>query len=650
VLATAVAGPAAGQTPPSATLPATGTQTSTTTQTPTTTQPPVATQPPAPSYQATPPTRGTLASDGPTDRYLLGGTWLYRPDRSKVGLAQRWWRGAASTTGWTPVTIPNSYNAGDLSAASMAGYVGWYRRDFTLPAHAFPSYVPSAARSWVIEFESVDYTATVWLNGHRLGRHTGAYLSFELPLSRLRGGVNRLIVRVSNQRSFADFPPTNNLWWNYGGISDVVYIRAVAGANLDSAVIRPILPCPHCSATIEEQATVENPSRSPQRVTLIGSYGPVALRFGAATIAPGGTWTPHASVRLAHPRLWAPGSPNLYHATLSLTDSHGRTIGGYRYESGVRSIRRTGNGLLELNGRLLHLRGVNIHLQNLATGEALSLAQMQQIMTWARALGATVIRAHVPLTPELEQMADQDGILLWSEVPVYQASRAYVSEASWRVRAAALVARNIELNQNHPSILLWSIGNELPTPPTGGEAAYIALASSVARRLDPTRPVAMAVSDWPGVSCQTAYAPLDVIGINEYFGWFDAGGGGTADRDQLSPFLDTVRQCYPTQPLMITEFGVNANTNGPVEVRGTYPFQVNSTAFHLGVFATKPWLSAAMYYNLQDFAARPGWDGANPSGIPPIVTNGLLDVYGNPKPAFPTVSSMFHATAQIAPP
>ena len=90
-------------------------------------------------------------------------------------------------------------------------------------------------------------------------------------------------------------------------------------------------------------------------------------------------------------------------------------------------------------------------------------------------------------------------------------------------------------NQNHPSILLWSIGNELPTPVTAAEARYIAGAAALANKLDPTRPVGMAVSNWPGVACQSAYAPLDVIGDNEYFGWFDAGGGGDDDRDALGP-------------------------------------------------------------------------------------------------------------------
>ena len=106
-----------------------------------------------------------------------------------------------------------------------------------------------------------------------------------------------------------------------------------------------------------------------------------------------------------------------------------------------------------------------------------------------RELGATIIRAHYPLDPELEQMADEDGILLWSEVPVYQVQPQYLASPPGARSALALLADNIETNQNHPSILLWSIGNELPTPATGAEARYIAGAAALAHALDPTRPV-----------------------------------------------------------------------------------------------------------------------------------------------------------------
>jgi glycosyl hydrolase family 2 len=426
-----------------------------------------------------------------------------------------------------------------------------------------------------------------------------------------------------------------------------VYLRPVERADLDRVLIRPELSCPTCAAKIVEQATVQNLTRASQTVRLTGRYGSTPLVFGSATIAPGGTWSPIASVTIAHPQLWAPGSPTLYRATVRLMDSSGRRLGGYSYQSGIREITRTADGRLELNGRLLDLRGVNLHEQNIATGAALSVAQMRRLIGWVRELGATLIRAHYPLDPEMEQMADRDGILLWSEIPVYGVGAQYLAKASWKKGALALLTKNIQTNQNHPSILLWSIGNELPTPATAAEGAYISAAAALAHRLDPTRPVGMAVSDWPGVGCQGAYAPLDVIGVNEYFGWFDAGGGTTDDRDGLSPFLDSVRACYPSQALMVSEFGFNGDRAGPVEVRGTYSFQSDSIAFHLGVFASKPWLSGAIYFNLQDFASKPGYDGSNPIGTPPYVTNGLFDTSGNVKPAFAVAQSIYTATEQI---
>ena len=642
----AAGGAPAQSTPTGTSADTTPTVTTTASGTPTTTP---TTTTPVP-YAATAPTKGALDRDGQDARYLLGGQWLYQADLADVGVADGWWRGSASAAGWTPVTIPNSYNAGDFSSASEAGYVGWYRRDFVLPSGAFSPYVPAADRRWIIEFESVNYTATVWLNGHELGTHQGSYLPFEFDLRYLKSGVNRLIVRVDYQRTPADFPPgPDGLWWNFGGLLDVVYLRPVQRADIDQVQVRPLLPCPSCAATIDEQAIIRNVTGQTQTVALSGTYGTRALSFGSARIAPGASWTASSSAVIRHPQLWAPGSPTLYKATLTLRDIKGRYLAGYTTYSGIRMITVTAGGRLELNGRLLNLRGVNLHEQSFGTGAALSMYQMRRLMGWVKQLGATIIRAHYPLNPEMEEMADRDGILLWSEVPVYQVPNQYLGQPAWRARALALLKDNIETNQNHPSILLWSIGNELPTPPGGAEAAYIAAAASLAHQLDPTRPVGMAISDWPGVSCQTAYAPLDVIGVNEYFGWFDAGGGTTDDRAALGPFLDSVRACYPKQALMVTEFGFDAGSDGPVEVRGTYAFQDNAIQYHLGVFATKPWLSGAIYFALQDFAAKPGWDGGNPQGTPPWVTKGLVDRYGGLKPSFAVVSSIYHATTQIAP-
>jgi beta-glucuronidase len=597
-----------------------------------------------------PPTYGALYRDGPDDRWLLGGTWLYRADPSGAGIAAGYWRDSASSAGWSPVSVPNSFNAGDLSDASMNGSIGWYRRDFTLPPNAFPASVPARFRSWIVRFESVNYYATVWLNGRRIGQHAGAYLPWELALKGVHSGINRLVVRVDDRRSPTSLPPgPSGGWWNFGGINQEVYLRAVARVDMTPVVIRPILPCPTCAATIHEQVTVNNPTRSPQTVILQGRYGSARLNFGAQTIAPGRSWVAAASVRIAHPRLWAPGSPTLYRATLIVSDANGRKLEGYTDFSGIRSITQTAGGQLLLNGRLLNLRGFSIHEMSVASGDALSTAQLMNFITWVRELGGGIIRAHYPLNPQIEEAADRDGILLWSEVPVYQTANQYLAQPAWLDFARAELRTNILTNQNHPSILLWSIGNELPTPPPDNEARYIASAAQLAHQLDPTRPVGMAIADWPGVPCESAYAPLNVIGFNDYFGWFDAGGGSTDDPDGLSPFLDFLHACYPTKSLMITEFGFEGDRPGPVEERGTYAYQAAEAAFHLGVFASKPYISAAMWFALQDFPARPGWTGGDPIGNPPFVQKGEIDLNGQPRqPLFDTISQIYHGTTQIS--
>ncbi len=597
------------------------------------------------------PTAGALYRDGQTGRYLLGGTWLYRADPGDAGVSAGYWANTADASGWSPVSVPNSFNAGDLSKASMAGSVGWYRRDFVLPAGAFAPGIRAADQFWIVRFESVNYRATVWLNGHQIGTHAGAYLPFELDLHGLRAGVNRLVVRVDSRKGPDDLPPgPGGGWWNFGGILREVYLRRVARVDIQSVQAAATFRCTGCAVTETETATLRNLTSRPQTVRLRGRFGTLPIDFGAITLRPGATVSAPARWLLRQPHLWSIADPYLYRASLSLTDSGSRatSLGGWISYLGVRQIAVTAGGRLTLNGRLLDLRGVFIHEQDVATGGVLSPARTAQLIGWTRGLGATLIRSHYPLSPELQEMADRDGLLIWSEIPVYQVPSATMTTPGWLTRTEGVLAANIATNGNHPSVLLWSIGNELATPVDAPEATYIAAAAKLAHQLDPTRPVGLAISSWPGVACQAAYAPLDVIGYNDYFGWYDAGGGTTDDRDALSPYLDFLRACYPTKALMVTEFGFEANRDGTVEERGTYQFQSDAMAFHLGVFATKPWLSGAIAFALQDFAVKPGWTGGNPLPDPPWLHKGLYDQYGNAKPAAAVVSAIYHGTIQMA--
>jgi Glycosyl hydrolases family 2, TIM barrel domain/Glycosyl hydrolases family 2, sugar binding domain/Glycosyl hydrolases family 2 len=618
-----------------------------------------------PGYTAqTPPLKANYV-DGPSGRYLLDGTWLWRGDTAGNGITQGF-QSNPSIAGWTKVTIPESWNALDPSTASFNGGVAWYRKDFKLPSTA-------KTLTWIVRFESVNYEATIWLNGHPLGKNRGAYLPFEfvLPRSRLKPGqTNRIVVRVDDRRHGYDFPPSGlsvtgaptGGWWNYGGILRDVYLREVNQIDLGTPQIRPILPCSNCPATIAEVVIAHNYGPQTQKVTLTGRYGAQAFTFGTAVIGAGHSVTFTKNITVAQPQLWSPESPHLYNATIAAaidttikkkkkkkttTTTKQVPVAHYFFASGIRSIKVV-NGHMLLNGRPLNFRGVGLHEDSQQFGFAINDQLMLQDLQQVKALGATLIRVHYPYNPYIQEEADKLGIMIWSEVPVYAIKAKYLKSQLVRKLATHYIEKNIAFNQNHPSIIVWSIGNELSAHPGPVQGAYITRAANTAHRMDPTRPVGLAVAIGTQTGCQTEYKPLDVLGLNEYFGWYPGEQGATADQSLLSDSLDAVHECYPDKALVVTETGAEANRNGPVEERGTYQFQEAFAKFHFGVFATKPWLSGAVWWALKDFRVRPGWTGENPRPVPPVFEKGLITMDNlQYKPAFGDLQAIFKATPQL---
>jgi beta-glucuronidase len=614
--------------------------------------------PPAPAAPAAPapaapaaggaPTEKALYRDGPSGRHLLDGTWLFRADPASSGDQQGFQR-QATTDGWAPTSVPNAWNATDESVESFTGGVGWYRKDFKLPSAA-------SRLDWIVRFESVNYRSKVWLNGRPLGTHRGAYLPFELrlPASALkRTGTNRLVVRVDNRRLATDFPPSGlsdrgtptGGWWNYGGILREVYLRRVDTVDFSTVQVRPNLPCATCAATVAVRTTVRNHGPRAARVRVAGRFGGQRLDLGTKAVGPGRFATFTRTIRVARPRLWAPGSPNLYDVDLRARVGD-RVAQRYRLTSGIRSVDVVG-GKLRLNGRELDFRGVGLHEDDPARGFAIDNAVRERVVAEAQELGATILRSHYPLHPYTHELADRLGLMVWSEIPVYALKTPQLAKAVVRRMAARELERNILTNQNHASIVTWSVGNELSARPGPVQGMYLRDAAASAKRLDPTRPVSYAVAGYPSAGCQDEYAPIDLLGINEYFGWYPGPSGSIADRSILGEYLDGVRACYPDKAIAITEFGAEANREGPVEEKGTYAHQQDFVAFHLGVYATKPWLSGAIYWALEEFRVRPGWDGGNPRPNPPIHQKGLISFAGVRKPAFFEAQRLFKATAQL---
>ena len=582
---------------------------------------------PAGAQSVTTPSPGQLYSNGHTGRYLLDGPWSFR-------------LGTSST--WTPITVPYAWNANDTSVASMRGGVGWYRKQFRLPASPKGS-------AWIIRFESVNYRAKVYLNNHLIGRHEGGYIPFELDLGRyLKRGVNTLLVRADSRRNLQTIPPlkTTSLglpsagWWNYGGILREVYLRRVGKVDMQNLLARPLLPCRACPASVLLQATLRNMTSKKQKVTVRANVGSQRARFSSVVVPPHGITAVATKIGIRNPRLWEPGSPNLYQVSAAALVG-GRESAGWSDQIGIRSIRVNKSGRVLLNGLPITLRGASFHEEDVTVGAALTPEMRQQIWSSLVGLDADFTRAHYPLHPWFLEQADRDGILVWDEIPMYQTPNSITAKKSIRSKALRYLRDTVARDQNHPSVLTWSIGNEMPSRVGTGQQRYIREAASVLHKIDPTRLRALDYAGYPNALPSSTYHVLDALGVNCYFGWYPGPGGQVDDRASLAPFLDQVHRYYPTKALFVTEFGAEANRDGPIDEKGTYNFQRQLVEDHLAVYDSKPFVNGALVWALRDFRVRPDWDGGNPKPVSPLNQKGLADETGKPKPAYAAVKRMF---------
>jgi beta-glucuronidase len=589
------------------------------------------------------PTAETVYRDGPSSRYLMGGAWYSRPDPQGTGERSGFHR-RRSLAGWGATTIPNAANASDFSEQSYLGTVAWYRKDFEAPPSG------SGAR-WILRFESVNYRAKVWLNGKLIGRHTGAYLPFELRADRLRRrGLNRLVVRVDSRRGTLDVP-SNAVrhdgryvggWWNYTGILREVYLRRVKRFDFSDVVVRSHLLCHSCSASISVEATLSNLGKTEAPATVEGRAGRRDLEFEPAVVPGNGRRRFRASVEFAEPRLWSPSSPGLYKVRLLVRNRFGEVEQRYSVRVGIRHLSVNRSGRLLLNYRPIELRGASMHEDDPVAGAALSTEAIRQNVSILRELGANMTRSHYPLHPLTLELADRYGIVVWSEIPVYQMQDMLFRNDRVRDQSQRMLRELIRRDRNHPSVFVWSVGNENTSRPGPGFSRYVRQSKRLVRRLDPTRLVGLAIPAYPTIERQALYAELDALGINDYFGWYPGPANSIADRAGLGPYLDRAHADYPRQALFVTEVGAEANRSGPVGEKGTFEFQSDFLSYHLGVIAQKPYVNGALIWILRDFRVKPFYDGGNPVPNPPLNQKGLVDDSGRRKPAYDLVQRLWN--------
>jgi beta-galactosidase/beta-glucuronidase len=623
--------------------------------------------PPTPELRVEQPGGKPLVREGQTGRELLGGTWYFRQDDTFVGEQERWFE-QDDLAGWTAITVPHNWNATDTTENRAS--IGWYRKEFTLPKSP-----RKANHFWKVRFEGNNYRTKVWLNGKRLAFFTG-YFPFEVLLGNLKPGRNTLVAEVSSLRSNSDLthwrPAKYNGfgtggWWNFGGILREVYMRRVDTVDVEDVDVLPRLRRVGGAAKVEVRTTLRNYTNKDRDVSLLLRVDGRRIPLRPETVPALGRRALSTTVTIQKPRLWQPRDPELYGITvgallcrkrLSVCDDD---VGAYRATFGVRKIETRRGGVILLNGKRLNLRGASIHEDDISEGGALSQRTRMLLVNRLKNLGGTITRSHYPLHPAFIEAFDRAGILYWLDAPVYQVPTSLWARSGVRKLATRAATLTVENSINHPSILTWSLANEPaeagPNLGTYSPAlvSYVKNASEAVRDLDDTRLVGLDRQSRLGEPVTTpAHRYLDVLGVNEYFGWYrsvidnrpDLPDSTTAD---LSAYLDQLHAANPNLPLVITEFGAEATRYGPVEQKGTFEFQRRYATDHLAIHASKRFVNGSIYWALRDFRVHQTWQGGTPDGYadPPWHHKSLIDAFNHRKPVFLDVARMYRRSKPL---
>ena len=465
----------------------------------------------------------------------LDGTWRLTLDPFEEGLRQRWYANDdAPPNSWdTPrdwqwdggeaAPVPGCWN---LLRPELLHYEGaaWYVRDIEAAA-------PATEECVLLQFGAAAQRAEVFLNGKHLGGHLGGSTPFSLDATAaLQAGRNRLMVMVENTRRPERVPMHHFDWFNYGGLHRGVSLLRVPRLHLRRFAIW--LEPGSAYRRIRLRAILSQPADSTGRLVIpaLGLDAEVPFRAGAADI-----------LLDAAPPLWSPADPVLLDVELH----HGGEV--LRDRVGFREIRAEGTRIL-LNGQDLVLCGVCVHEDDLASGRCSDDADIRRRIAHARELGANFLRlAHYPHDERVARLCDEAGLLIWSEIPVYWAIAFENPEtlADARNQLEELIARDA----NRASIILWGVGNE--NADTDARLAFMAELARAARAADPSRLITAAcLINRAEFRIEDRLAEhLDVIGLNEYFGWYEQGFQG------LHRLLANSR---PDRPVIISETGADA--------------------------------------------------------------------------------------------
>ena len=486
--------------------------------------------------------------------------------------------------------VPGDWNTQRDSLFNYEGVI-WYQRDF--------DYQPREHHRVFFHIGAANYKAILSVNGKLVCEHEGGYTPFDCEVTKLlHPGKNFTVIAVDDARQADGIPTLNTDWFNFGGLTRDVSLVDVPESFIDDydLHLNPGRTAVEGWVHLQDAApgasvSVSIPELKLEADAVVDSQGRAPIKLNIAGM-----------------QFWSPEQPKLYRVMLK------SGADALEDEMGFRTVEVSGTKIL-LNGKPIFLRGISIHAEApYRGGRADNDEDVATLLGWAQELGCNYVRlAHYPHDQRMTRATDRLGILVWSEIPVYWAE--HFDDPAVLKKAEQQLGEEIRRDRNKASIILWSIANETPNNPE--RTLFLKTLAQDVRKLDSTRLVTAALLVRSEGHIKYVDDPLgeslDVLGANEYIGWYE----------QLPEGADTTEwKIAFDKPVVISEFGgdAKAGLHGAETERWTEEYQ--SSIFHhqLPMLNRIPQLRGMSPWILMDFRSPrrqlPGiQDGFNRKGL-----------------------------------
>jgi beta-glucuronidase len=548
----------------------------------------------------------------------LNGKWSFAIDPTNVGEQNGWhqpWEIAKDNvsllpSGWDQVTVPHCW-----SLDTRYNFIGkaWYRRGFKLPADITNSCVR-------LKFDAVYYRCRIFLNGELMGMHEGGYTPFTLDITQKVKvpDVNFLVVEADNSWDQLAIPgartgknPNDQLfpWYEFGGITRDVTLEVSSKVYISNQKIESVPNLQTGSSRFRIITWIENKTF---RDTVITLQPAITLRTGHKVVRSGNqlskavrlkAWTQVKVVQedtlsVANTVLWDFDNPNLYDVTSCLLSGN-KEIYSYKTYFGIREFKPVGTQLM-LNGKPVRVAGANRHSDHPKYGST-EPAELASLDMGLQRNGNMVMArlCHTPTSEHFFRWADENGSLIFAEIPSWGFSTVLLGNSTLREKFRAQMTEMVEAFWNSPSIVAWSTGNEYQSwTPEGDEWTLFQREKYL--ELDTTRLITFMSLGSAGntqnlLPPHDSYRHCDFICINLYSGL-----------EQFEKSLQNIHQKYPDKPVFVSEFGQRADFVKSEQERIDYLKGVVS------IVRRNPYVSGISYWSFNDYLSR--FTNTNPSG------------------------------------